>query len=1057
MLQSNIKPIQASPAIDHVVLIALDCVNPTILQEANTPNIDSLIESGSYTYDSCSVNPANTISAIPAILTGATQDIHQLYEWSGTLKAESIIEVLEESGHTCAIIGESENLGGYEATYNTGFDNRADFDNYYFGVAVNWIRQYAPFFMFIYDPMPDRVGHQYGLNSAEYLESIETADYQVGRIIDVLKEEGIFDETLIVITTDHSLLGTSHSRGPTFSIWRGPGIKQNYLMIDSRKYVSGYGWVSHSLDDVAPTICDLVGVRPLMDATGQSFKNELLIENDNESVEVNPPSILSPFLGVPEFETAGKTEINWISEKTHKGFYALEMQITEIQLKNYAIIKVPYNEPFNTLQEYSFYIKYTSGVPRFIIYLDSNHDGQADLALLSDYLEEGNSNWIKATGGLRWGWSQIGVPPVFGYGDPWKSLTQWKETFEDYNVLYLGIIYAPGLKENQNTPIFVDDIFINGVNYDIEPVPETPNYPDDSNYNSTVEFDNQDEWPMYRHDPARTGVSTSSAPDSNTTCWVINAREPYAISNGRLFTNNLCVKSDSAEGLWHNFQSGYGESVCVLNDKLYSVTTEKILCWNASNGDILWNKPVEVKTAVLTLLVLNDRVYVTYYDLFLCLDAYSGELIWEYETDAIIGSYAPSAYSKGKLYVVSSDLNGGVLYCIDTLTGDLDWQREIGVRLQAHPVITNGKIIVSEWEGNVYCLDEKNGELIWEYDTKKVPVYSISATSDKIYIGSYDHNLYCLKLQTGDPVWTFSTGGIIGSSPAIADGKIYFVSNDCILYCLDKDLGTEIWRYSDPELQYPGSYYSSPIIANGRLYVTLWEDRIRGKLICFGPKLNVEISPIFFDNFGKEISFTPDNWTIRFPDNSKHIVNEKIMFEGNYGPYQIMSVIFEGNELITDLTHNLNRAYFFKSDGLWSPKINCTLPTEIELSVNKKRNSNFVTMFGYLSCNEQRIPDLPIIFQYSINNGVTWNDITQAITNEDGEYSASWIPTATGIYEIKAMWTGNEQFPSSETVSTIEINELDENSVEISGFSLFSVWVAIIIVLIFRNTRPKTL
>ena len=172
------------------------------------------------------------------------------------MQAESIVEVLEESGYSCAIVGESENLGGYAATYNTGFENRAYFDYYYFGVAIDWINDYDPFFMFIYDPMPDRVGHQYGLDSKEYLAAIETADSQIGRVIDALQDQGIYDETLIVVTTDHSLAGTSHSRGPTFSIWKGPGIKQGYEMDDASESVLGYGLVSHTLDDVAPTITE---------------------------------------------------------------------------------------------------------------------------------------------------------------------------------------------------------------------------------------------------------------------------------------------------------------------------------------------------------------------------------------------------------------------------------------------------------------------------------------------------------------------------------------------------------------------------------------------------------------------------------------------------------------------------------------------------------------------------------------------------------------------------------------------------------------------------------
>ena len=160
--------IASDQPIKHIVLIAIDCVNPTTLQQADTPKIDSLIESGSYTYDSCTVTPANTLSAIPAIFTGAPQEVHQLYDWTGTMKAESIIEVLEESGYTCAIVGESDNLGGYAASYSTGFDYRSDHDEYYFDIAVDWLVEIEPFFMFIYTPMPDRAGHAYGLGSEEY-------------------------------------------------------------------------------------------------------------------------------------------------------------------------------------------------------------------------------------------------------------------------------------------------------------------------------------------------------------------------------------------------------------------------------------------------------------------------------------------------------------------------------------------------------------------------------------------------------------------------------------------------------------------------------------------------------------------------------------------------------------------------------------------------------------------------------------------------------------------------------------------------------------------------
>ena len=145
-----------------------------------------------------------------------------------------------------------------------------------------------------------RAGHQYGLESEEYKTSLETADYHIGRVIEALQDRGIYDNTLIVVTTDHSLQDTSHSRGPTFSIWNGPGIKQGYEMDDASEYVSGYGWVSHTLDDVAPTITELLCLRSPVDATGTGFADQILvseaiIEEETEVVSIDSLSVTGPY------------------------------------------------------------------------------------------------------------------------------------------------------------------------------------------------------------------------------------------------------------------------------------------------------------------------------------------------------------------------------------------------------------------------------------------------------------------------------------------------------------------------------------------------------------------------------------------------------------------------------------------------------------------------------------------------------------------------------------------------------------------------------------------
>ncbi len=59
------------------------------------------------------------------------------------------------------------------------------------------------FFAFIHFKSPDKAGHDYGENSAQYTEKIIDDDQWLGRIVDKLEEWDIDDETYVYVTTDH--------------------------------------------------------------------------------------------------------------------------------------------------------------------------------------------------------------------------------------------------------------------------------------------------------------------------------------------------------------------------------------------------------------------------------------------------------------------------------------------------------------------------------------------------------------------------------------------------------------------------------------------------------------------------------------------------------------------------------------------------------------------------------------------------------------------------------------------------------------------------------------
>jgi len=71
--------------------------------------------------------------------------------------------------------------------------------------TLELLEQYKdqPFFFFVHFAQIDHAGHQAGENSQAYNDALISADTWTGRIIDKLRELGLYDDTLIYVTADH--------------------------------------------------------------------------------------------------------------------------------------------------------------------------------------------------------------------------------------------------------------------------------------------------------------------------------------------------------------------------------------------------------------------------------------------------------------------------------------------------------------------------------------------------------------------------------------------------------------------------------------------------------------------------------------------------------------------------------------------------------------------------------------------------------------------------------------------------------------------------------------
>jgi len=103
-----------------------------------------------------------------------------------------------------------------------------------------------PFFFFVHFAEVDHSGHQHGEKSPQYDEAIISGDRQLGRIVEKLKQLGVYDKTLIYVTADHGfdVGGKGHRNAPFV-----------FLGTNDKSVIRG-----GCRADITPTILDRLGV-----------------------------------------------------------------------------------------------------------------------------------------------------------------------------------------------------------------------------------------------------------------------------------------------------------------------------------------------------------------------------------------------------------------------------------------------------------------------------------------------------------------------------------------------------------------------------------------------------------------------------------------------------------------------------------------------------------------------------------------------------------------------------------------------------------------------------
>lgn len=258
--------------VQHVIVIGIDGLSPDGVKKASTPNLDIMMQNGASSMHARGVIPTSSSPNWASMIMGAGPEQHGIT--SNGWRAEQHILPTSVSGDGAFFPTIFRLLKDQKPEYEvgtvyhwTGFHhlfNRQTPDYEINGssedsttiLAREYILSEKPNFLFVHIDHVDGAGHGQGHGSPAYYESVTKADSLIGRIKDAVIEAGIWEESVIIISSDHGGVGFGHGGESLAEIeipWiiEGKGVKKNHQLQSS---INTF--------DTPATVAYLLGIEP---------------------------------------------------------------------------------------------------------------------------------------------------------------------------------------------------------------------------------------------------------------------------------------------------------------------------------------------------------------------------------------------------------------------------------------------------------------------------------------------------------------------------------------------------------------------------------------------------------------------------------------------------------------------------------------------------------------------------------------------------------------------------------------------------------------------------
>ncbi|MGL1890917.1 MAG: PQQ-binding-like beta-propeller repeat protein [Spirochaetaceae bacterium] len=367
---------------------------------------------------------------------------------------------------------------------------------------------------------------------------------------------------------------------------------------------------------------------------------------------------------------------------------------------------------------------------------------------------------------------------------------------------------------------------------------------------------------------ANDGICYALNEKDGSLIWQIQLEEPtqnsrkqfstLVIFNDSAYTGSsksilYCLNLQDGNILWQSETPDWVRSrPVILKDRVIAACLDGTVISFDLQGRLLYKKKISTHPILADLSKYRDNILVTDGNLGLYKIDPQGNILWERTilesfndndgnkifSDTLSGGTYYQSKPTAANGIVYFGTHAGLLYGVDSGTGQALWKFEMGGAISVGAAYYEGKLYVGQQGGErfFYCLDAKDGSLIWKKALPGGWVWGSACVDDgMVYIPTVDGHAVCMEANTGHIVWMYPTAKSVPSEPAIDGDLVYFGSWSQTLYAFHKKTGDIVWKQNGIRLD------SGTLIAfQGKVYVPhhknifMAMDAKTGNIICSG-------------------------------------------------------------------------------------------------------------------------------------------------------------------------------------------------------------------------------